>query len=240
MNICAGITALLLVAAFVPPVMAGSLTGTAVFKGSPPKPKQLKVNSDAICMAVRGGPLYTEHIVLGEGNTLANVFIQVKNPPEGKYPAPTEAAVLDQKGCNYQPHVQVVRVGQPLKILNPDGTMHNVHAMAKSNPAFNLSMPKFRTETVVTFKKPEGMFAVKCDVHPWMGAWIAVMDHPFFTVTKTDGAFTIDNLPDGTYTIEAWHERLGTQTAQITVAGGRAEPTEFVFVAPGQQKAANP
>src|SRR3989338_6299945 len=109
---------------------------------------------------------------------MANVFIQVKGGlPNKAYPAPQDAVVLDQKGCTYAPHVFAVMVGQPLKILNPDGTLHNVHALAKVNAEFNMAMPQFRKEVEQTFEKPEPMFPIKCDVHPWMGGWMTVMSH---------------------------------------------------------------
>ena len=123
-------------------------------------------------------------------------------------------------------------VGQPVKILNPDGTLHNVHVVSKINPEFNLAMPKFRTEVTKTFDKPEFMFAMKCDVHPWMNAWVSVLSNPFFAVTKADGKFEIKDLPAGTYEINAWHEKLGTKTATVTVTDGAAAASDFTFSPP--------
>ena len=162
---------------------------------------------------------------------MGNVFVYIKNAPKGEVKVPTEPVVIDQKGCNYHPHVIGVMVGQPVKILNPDGTLHNVHALAKVNQEFNMAMPKFRTEVTKTFDKPEFMFAIKCDVHPWMNAWISVMPNSYFAVTGADGKFEIKDLPDGTYDVEAWHEKLGTKKGTVTVAGGNGT-VDFSFAAP--------
>jgi hypothetical protein len=123
-------------------------------------------------------------------------------------------------------------VGQTVKILNPDGTLHNVHAMTKVNQEFNLAMPKFRTEITKVFDKPEFMFALKCDVHPWMSAYGSVMAHPFFAVTQKDGKFEIKGLDAGTYEIEAWHEKLGVKTMQITVTADESKQADFTFAKP--------
>lgn len=218
---------------FVSPVYAASIVGVVKYEGAAPKFKEIKMDADPLCQAQHSGPVYPQTLVLGEGNTMANVFVRIKSGlPTQQYPAPAEPVVLNQQGCFYEPHVFGVMVGQPVKILNPDGTLHNVHAMGKINPEFNLAMPKFRTETTKVFDKPEFMFAFKCDVHPWMLAWGAVMSHPFFSTTKQDGKFTIDNLPAGTYEIEAWHEKLGTQTASVTLADGEAKEISFTFSKP--------
>jgi len=152
---------------------AATITGTIKYDGEVPKFKEIKMDADPVCLTHHTGPIYPQTLLLGEGQTLGNVFVYVKNGYEKKaYPPPAEAAVLDQKGCQYDPHVIGVMVGQTVRILNPDGTLHNVHSKSKINPEFNLAMPKFRTETTKIFDKAEFMFPVKCDVHPWMGAWI--------------------------------------------------------------------
>lgn len=211
--------------------MAGSVSGTIKFEGNAPNFKAVNMDADPICAAQHKDAVMPQTLVLGEGNTMGNVFVYIKNAPAGDYKAPADPVVVDQKGCNYSPHVLGVMVGQPVKILNPDGTLHNIHAISKINPEFNMAMPKFRTELTKTFDKAEFMFAMKCDVHPWMGAWISVMPNPFFAVTGTDGKFEIKNLPDGTYTIEAWHEKLGTRSASVTVSGGTAT-ADFSFAVP--------
>lgn len=218
---------------FTSPVYAASISGVVKYEGAAPKFKEIKMDADPLCMEKHTSAVYPQTLVLGEGNTMANVFVHVKSGlPNHSYPAPTEPVVVDQKGCFYEPHVFGVMVGQPVKILNPDGTLHNVHAMSKINQEFNLAMPKFRTETTKVFDKAEFMFAFKCDVHPWMLAWGSVMPHPFFSVTKQDGKFIIGNLQAGTYELEAWHEKLGTQKASVTLADGEAKEISFTFSKP--------
>ncbi len=178
--------------AITPAVFASTITGTVSYEGDVPSFKPIKMDADPICLTKHAEPVYPESLVLGDGNTMGNVFVYVKGGLGKKdYPVPAEAAVLDQAGCQYTPHVLGLLVGQTLKILNPDGTLHNVHALAKDNAEFNLAMPKFRTETTKVFDKPEMMINFKCDVHPWMGAYVAVMPHPYFNVTQKDGKFSI-------------------------------------------------
>lgn len=227
----------LLIALFVSPAYAATITGTVKYEGEMPKFKEIKMDADPLCLEKHPGAVYPQTLVLGEGNVMGNVFVHVKSGvPNKTYPAPTEPVVLDQNGCLYHPHIVGVMVGQPLKILNPDGTLHNVHAMSKVNPEFNLAMPKFRTETTKVFDKPEFMFAFKCDVHPWMLAWASVMPHPYFSVTKEDGKFSIFDLPAGTYEIEAWHEKLGTKTASVTVTADETKEADFTFSKPSKEE----
>ena len=212
---------------------AATITGTVKYEGEIPKFKEIKMDADPVCLTHHTGPVYPQTLVVGDGNTMGNVFVYVKSGLAKKdYPTPSEPVVLDQKGCQYDPHVAGVMVGQALKILNPDGTLHNVHALAKVNQEFNMAMPKFRTEVIKVFDKEEFMFSIKCDVHPWMAGWIAVMPHPYFATTKTDGKFSIANLPAGTYEIEAWHEKLGTQKSSVTVTGDETKEINFSFSKP--------
>jgi plastocyanin len=211
----------------------GAISGTVKFDGKAPNFKAINMDADPICSAAHKDAVFPQTLVLGDGNTMGNVFVYVKSGlNKTDFTPPAEAVVIDQKGCNYSPHVIGAMVGQKVKILNPDGTLHNVHAMSKVNPEFNMAMPKFRTEVEKVFDKPEFMFPIKCDVHPWMNAWVAVMPHPYFSVTKADGKFEIKDLPAGTYEIEAWHEKLGPKTAKVTVTDGGTATTDFTFEGP--------
>jgi plastocyanin len=209
---------------------AGSISGTIKYEGKVPKFKPLKMGGDPVCHMAHTEPVYPEILVLGEGNRMANVLVSItKGLPEKDYPVPTEPVILDQKGCKYSPHVFGIRVGQGLKILNPDGTLHNVHAMPKENAEFNLAMPAFRKTAMKKFNVEEVKpFPLKCDVHPWMTSWAAVMTHPFFTVTGIDGSFMIDGLDPGEYEIQAWHEKLGVRKAIVTVTDS-VETSDFTF-----------
>ncbi len=215
------------------PAFAGTIMGTVKFDGTAPHTKLIHMDADPVCYAVNKGNVHSRSIIVGDNNSLGDVFVYIKSGlTKTDYPAPAETAVISQAGCNYSPHVIGVMTGQKVKFLNPDGTLHNVHAMCKINPEFNASMPDFRKEMQATFDKPEFMFPIRCDVHPWMQAWMAVMAHPFFTVTGQDGKFEIKNVPPGTYQIEAWHEKLGTKTATVTVSDDSTQKIDFTFAGP--------
>ena len=215
---------------------ASSVSGTITFTGTPPPPRPLDMAADPACAKKHATPALNEMLVLGKGNTMGNIIVWVsKGLPAGKtYPAPQTPVVLDQKGCQYLPHAQGIMVGQPYKILNSDGILHNVHSLPKVNPQFNKPMPPTLKETTTTFAKPEPVFNIKCDVHPWMSAYIGVFTHPFFAVTGSDGKFTIANLEPGTYEITAWHERLGPQTASVTVGASDKKTQDFKFAVPAK------
>jgi hypothetical protein len=123
-------------------------------------------------------------------------------------------------------------VNQPMRILNSDGILHNVHSLSKVNKSFNIAMPASRTETLETFTQTEGMFVIKCDIHPWMKAYVQVMPHPFYDVTGKDGKFAIKDLPAGTYEVEIWHEKLGTKSATVTVGADETKTADFALSPP--------
>ena len=214
---------------------ASSVTGTVTFTGKAPVIRPLAMEADPACAKKHTAPVPNEALVLGNGSTMGNIMVWVsKGLPAGKtWPAPKTPVTLDQRGCQYLPHVMGIMVGQPYRILNSDGILHNIHTLPKINPAFNRGQPATVKEITTTFPKPETLFLVKCDVHPWMSAYIGVYTHPFFSVTSTDGKFTIPGLDAGTYEISAWHEKLGTQTASVTVTGNETKPQDFKFAVPG-------
>ncbi len=219
-----------LLLAFTSTAHADSISGTVKYEGKVPKLKPINMSADPVCAGKHSEPKLSEILVLGEGNTLGNVFVQVTKgvPADKKFEAPTEPAIVTQEGCSYSPRVFGVMAGQPIKFLNPDGTLHNVHALPKKNREFNLAMPASRTEAEKNFSKPEPLFPIKCDVHPWMKAYSAVLTHPYFAVTDADGSFKIEGLAPGEYEIEAWHEKLGTQSATVTV-GADGATSDFTF-----------
>ena len=215
-------------AAAAPATGGATVTGKVAFTGSAPAKEQIKMEADAYCKSAHSEPVYTEEAVVNSNGTLEWVLVYVKDMA-GKYPVPPQAVVLDQKGCQYHPHVFGIMAGQDLKIVNSDGTLHNIHALPKINAEFNIGQPFQKMETVKKFDKPEVPVRFKCDVHKWMGAYCGVFSHPFFATTNDQGTFEIKNLPPGTYTIEAWHEKYGTQDQTVTVSGTDTKTVDFSF-----------
>ena len=196
----------------------GSVTGKVSFDGEPPVRTPVKMAADPNCKP--GPESLSETTVVSADRGLKNVFVYVKDGlGNAVYESPVAPISLDQMGCRYEPHVFGVFVGQPVEIKNSDPTLHNVHAIPKNNEEFNFGQQDQKAPVVTkTFTKPEIGVSFRCDVHGWMRSYANVVTHPFFAVTKEDGSFEIKGLAPGTYTIEAWHERLGTQTQQVTIS----------------------
>jgi plastocyanin len=213
---------------------ASTITGTVVFDGKAPALRPIAMDAEPVCAKKHSGPAPNEALVLGGGNTMGNIMVYVsKGLPAGKtYPAPQTQVTINQDGCVYKPHVLGIVVGQEAKILNSDGILHNIHTLPKVNTSFNRGQPATVKEMTTNFPKAEDVFQVKCDVHPWMSAYIGVFSHPFFSVTGADGKFTISGLDPGTYEITAWHERLGVQKATVTVAANETKTQPFKFTLP--------
>lgn len=198
--------------------------GRVVFDGPRPERPVIETDrSDPKCSILHGGePVLSELRVVGEDGGVQYAFVYVKNAPAGDYPAPTEPAVLDQKGCMYSPHILGMRAGQTLNVQNSDETTHNIRSFSKENKPFNISQPAPGVRER-EFPEPEMAVKIKCDFHPWMTAYVFAMDHPFFAVTDETGHFSISGLPDGEYTLVTWHEVWGEQESSLTVANGSAE-----------------
>lgn len=205
-----------------------TISGKVTFDGTVPPPEKVKLSADPKCAEMHKGGLEKQPIKVTDGG-LANVFVYVKNGPTGSHPTPTEAVEIDQEGCDYKPHVVAMQANQPLKIKNSDDTLHNIHPRPTVNEEFNIGQPRKGMESTKTFTKKEVMFPVGCDVHPWMRAYISVLDHPFYAVTKEDGTFEIKGLPPGDYEVEAYHEKLKTQTQKISVKAGEPAKVDFAF-----------
>ena len=196
----------------------GVVTGRISFEGEPPVRTPVRMSADPNCTPSEAQAL-SETTIVGPDGGLQNVFIHVKDGLGDRvYETPTAPVVLDQEGCRYEPHVFGAFVGQPVEIHNSDPTLHNVHAIPKANDEFNFGQQPKTPAVTRTFDEPEIGVSFRCDVHGWMRAYANIVTHPFFAVTKEDGTFEIKGLPPGTYTIEAWHERLGTQTQQVTIS----------------------
>ncbi len=212
----------------IDPATAATISGTISFDGQAPKPRVIKMNADPTCAKAHTGPTTLETLLVNDGK-VQNVLVYVKAGVKGKYAPPSTPVVLDQKGCQYSPHVFGVMVGQPLEVVNSDPTLHNIHAMPRINREFNQGQPSPGMSFRHTFSTGEVLVPIKCDVHGWMSAQGAVLEHPFFAVSGKDGSFTITGLPAGTYTLEAVHELLGTQTLEVTVSAREARTADFSF-----------
>ncbi len=209
---------------------AATITGVVMLTGTAPQMPAIEMSADPYCQSQHpnGQGAQDEEVVVGPGGELANVIVYVKNAPAG--PPTAGPAVLDQKGCRYHPHVQVVEVGQPLEIRNDDATLHNVHALPNNNPEFNEGQPVQGMVSTKKFDRPEIVpFRIKCDVHGWMKSFMAVLPHPYHSVSAMNGTFSIGNLPPGTYTLTAWHEKYGTQEQQVTVGPKESKQITFTF-----------
>jgi plastocyanin len=218
----------------VDPATAGELTGTVTVDGPLPKNDPIRMNADPVCLRENPTPQFQETYEVGpDGKSLANVFVYVKDGLGNYvYDTPTQPVEINQMGCRYHPHVFGIRVGQPLEIVNSDPTLHNIHALPKDNAEFNTGQPIQNMKTTHVFTKPEVMVPFKCDVHSWMNAYVGVLDHPYFAVTDSSGKFDIKTLPPGTYTIEAWQEKLGTMDQKVTIGEKETKDISFTFKAP--------
>jgi plastocyanin len=186
------------------------------------------MSADPMCARASGGRrVLDEAVVAAQDGSLGNVFVElVGNFPDT--PVPSEPVVIDQNGCVYSPRVVGVRVGQTLQVRNSDDGLHNVHGIAGDRDAFNVSQPM--KGMVNTFRPQEsGILRLKCDVHTWMVAFVGVVNHPFFAVTGKDGAFVLQNVPEGSYELRAWHERFGTATSKVRVESARPADVEVAF-----------
>lgn len=217
---------------------AADITGKVKLKGTP-KPEMtidLASSPDKFCGKAHEGAVTTRHYVVGPDHGLANVFVYIKEGAPKAAPTGPQP-VLDQKGCMYEPYVLGVVTGQKFKVHNSDATMHNVHATPRNpaNKEFNFAQPVAGQENEKSFDAPEVLVRMMCNVHGWMFAYIGVVDHPYFSVSEKDGSFKISGLPAGTYTVEAFHQKIGpkgAKTQQITVADGDKKTVDFELEVP--------
>lgn len=208
-----------------------SISGVATFDGPRPERVVLTLSTDATCEAMHADtPLLSQNEIVNENGQIKNVFVYVKNAPaEGVPPAPEAPAVLDQIGCSYTPHIVGMQLGQKLEVRNSDDTLHNVRSFAKINDPFNLGQPKGLPPRMRELKRAEDAIKIKCDVHPWMTGYVFVREDPYFAVTDAAGAFKIDGLPSGDYTLVAWHEKYGETEINITVGTDAVTDANFTF-----------
>ena len=217
-------------AAAVDPATAAKITGKVSFEGTKPTMARIRMDAVPACTQANPNPVFSEEVVVNDNGTLRNVFVYVKEGlGERSFPPPAQAVTLDQKGCQYTPHVLGLVAGQPLEIINSDPTNHNVHPLPAQNREWNKSQPPGSPAIKETFARPEVMVPVKCNVHPWMKAYVGVLRHPFFSVTGNEGTFTISGLPPGDYVVEAWHEKYPAMQQNVTVAPKESKTVDFAF-----------
>lgn len=213
----------------VDPATLGTVAGKVTFDGAAPKFQAIKMSADAVCVSAHTGAVYPEDIVVNTDKTLKNVIVRVKDEAGALvFETPTNEPEIDQVGCVYVPHVAAVLVDQKLIVKNGDETLHNVHAIPEKDAEKNIGQPAKGIKTDFTFTAAQHV-KFKCDVHSWMNAHVLVVDNPYYSVTGDNGTFSIAGLPAGEYTIEAWHETLGTQTAKVTVTAQGTTTQDFTF-----------
>jgi plastocyanin len=210
---------------------AGSVSGRVTIEGTVPPNPLVKISADPYCAGQNPNDVAFENFVVHDGG-LDNVFVYVTDKFDYYFEVPTTPVKLDQQRCHYSPHVLGVRVGQTLSVSNSDETLHNVHALSQGNGEWTKSQPLKNMSNEKVFTAREVMVPFKCDVHNWMHAYVGVLDHPYFGVTRDGGKFELKNLPAGTYTVEAWHEKLGTQRQSVTIGEKQSTAITFTFKAP--------
>ena len=209
----------------------GTISGMVTFEGEMPEMKALEITKDqAVCGVTEK---YDESLVVGEGNGLKNTIVYLVDISSGKDFDKKVKLEIDQKGCRFSPHVQIVPVGTRLTMLNNDKVNHNVHIFSSVNKPVNKQQTKNRRKLALAgVKKAEGPVAVKCDIHGWMSAWIAYVPHPYFAVTNEKGEFMLEDVPAGTYKLGYWHEACGTNNSEpvsVTVEAGGSVTQDFTL-----------
>ena len=219
------------------PGTAATLHGKVTYRGPKPLREVISMDAESACVQMHAGkPVYDDQIVLGQGGGVANVFVYIKTGLEGKkFEPPKEQVVLDQRGCMFVPRVVGLQAGRSLAVRNSDAIVHNVHPAPKNNREWNEGMSPGAPDVVHRFARQEVMIRVKCNLHPWMRSWIAVMEHPYFTVTGADGSFDLKNVPPGDYTVAVWHEKLGELAQSAMFAPSSIQSLNFTYDGDGKR-----
>jgi len=212
-----------------PTPTGASVRGVVHFDGKVPAAKPISMAADPVCARQHPTPVTTQEIMVDSKGDLENVIVFVSDGlGDRSFDPPAQPAVVEQKGCMYQPHVMAVRANQPLEVVNHDQTSHNIHPQPANNREWNKAEPP-GSKMEEAFAREEIAIPVKCNLHPWMRSYIAVFKHPYFAVTGKDGSFDLSHLPPGTYTIKAWQEKLGTSSQTLTIGANETKEINFVF-----------
>jgi hypothetical protein len=214
----------------------GKITGTVKLNGTAPKMKTIDMSKDPVCVkAHANNPAHLENVVASPDGGLEYVVLYLSEgvPPAVANQVPSTPQKYDQKGCMYVPHVIGVDIGQKIEITTSDPTTHNIHPLPKpggANIGWNKSQPTGAPPIVTSWKGEEVAVPIKCNIHPWMHGYHAVVKGPY-AVSDEKGSYTIDKVPPGNYTVTAWQEEYGTQTQKVTVAAGKPATADFTFKA---------
>jgi hypothetical protein len=211
----------------------GTITGTVKLDGTPPPMRTLSLQADPQCAAQHSGPVPAGDVLVKDGR-VANAFVWIADGlGDRTFAVPETPVEIDQTGCLYRPRVAGVQVCQPIRFVNSDPTLHNVHGTPAHSAPWNFGMPVKGARRDVRVEASEMPVEVRCDVHPWMRAFLGVVDHPYFAVTGADGAFTLREVPPGDYVVASWHERFGKREAKLTVGAKEAKDVTFTYAAGG-------
>ena len=211
------------------PVGSGTIEGKVTYVGIPPKMKPIDMSKEPTCAKMYNPPQLTQNVVTGPGNALQYVVVYI-SAGETSHPAPSETVRLDQKGCMYVPHVLPLQAGQVMQIYTDDPFAHNIHPLPKVNPEWNKAQPAGARPIFTAWDKPE-FIEVKCNIHPWMHGYFAVLKTSHYAVTDNKGNFSLKGLAPGTYTVTAWHEQYGAQSQEVTIGETETKSIDFVYKA---------
>ncbi len=193
---------------------AGSISGKVKYAGKARDPKKIKITKDPNVCGTKG-ELIVEKLLVSDGG-LQYAVLQIEGESED-----AAAVEVDQNNCSFQPHVSLIQVGAKVTLNNKDGLTHNIHTFADENEAVNFAQPGYDKAHILPEEAVEvgEIYPVKCDIHEWMNGYFAVVETPFAAISGKDGSYKIANIPDGSYTIQIWHESLGTSEKEVTVKG---------------------
>lgn len=211
------------------PATVGAITGEVRFAGNPPPSTPVDMASAKDCAAQHSGPVDAGDVLVRDGQ-VQNAIVAIKEGlGDRTFAVPETSVVIDQQGCLFTPRVAAAQVDQPIKFLNGDPLPHNVHGTPPKSSGWNFSLGLKGASRTIEIDAQQPVIPIKCDIHPWMQAYVGVYDHPYFMVTGADGRFALPNVPAGTYVVEAWHERFGTRSATVTVGAQETKTVAFTF-----------
>jgi len=222
------VLAYVLAALAIGPAFAGDIVGKVKYAGTAPSPAKIPITKDqAVCGKAEH---FDESFLVAADKGVKNVVVNIADPKDGKKYTTPQKPTLDQNGCKFVPHIDIIPAAQEFDIINSDGILHNIHTFPKANPSFNKAQPKFKAKMPAKFDKPD-LVQIKCDVHSWMTGWIVVAGHAYYTLSDAAGNFKIEGVPAGTYTLEYWHEKLGKQSRQVTVPATGSVTADLEYAA---------